>query len=103
MRAIIDFTPEQKKVFDIAMQIREYGNSTNQKNLGYFDLFVTTFTKVNLETRNSYLVYKFKENSFKNLLKTNAPEDFDTKEDDSLQIAFTVGMAGGNPKWNIPA
>lgn len=100
MRKLVDFNPEEKAAYDIAMSVREYGIKTNAPNNGYTGSFYTV-CKVNKEG-NMVDVIKFKKQAFTNLLQKECPEDIESKSEDKLLIAFTVGIIGGTPKWNVP-
>ena len=100
MRKLVDFNPEEKAAYDIAMSVRKYGIKINAPNNGFTESFYT-ISKVKKD-EGIVDVIKFKKQSFPNLLQKGCPQDIESKSEDKLLIAFTVGIIGGTPKWNVP-
>ena len=101
MRKFIRMSEQEKSVYDLARQIREYGEKTGQPTFAFLDWFYTLTKSV--ENGETVDVIRFKKHSFKNLLNVDAPDDVVSRKKDKLLLAFQIGLHNGEPVWNVPA
>lgn len=97
---IIEMNKEERKVYDVAKRIREYGERTNQPTYGFADSFYNVGSRTNKNGKQVHVI-KFKEHMCKSELG-EVPDDIESKEGDKLYIAFTIGLVGGKPHWVTP-
>lgn len=97
---IIEMNKEERKAYNIAKKIREYGERTNQPTYGFMNSFYNVGSRTGKSGKQIHVI-KFKESVCKNELGI-APEEIESKEGDKLYIAFTIGLVGGKPHWVTP-